>query len=1072
MGRATTLAITSALVLTGAMASTAHAGPSGTTELLSRPTGFAITPPIADHSAPTSLSGGSPISELSAGRRVVSANDRYYVFVSSADGMAPDDDDRYENVYVRDALDRTTTLVSRADGPAGAPANGDSEAPAISADGTAVAFTSRATNLFATDTAGTTQVYVRDLVAGTTRLVSRATGAAGVLGDDDSLEPSISGEGNTVAFSSTATNLGGGSGHRQVYARTGTITKLVSTFDTMTTAGNEDSFAPSVSDDGAWVAFTSKAQLVPGVADDNNAFEDVYERELATTQDRLVSRRPGGGIAGNGDSGGASVSADGKRVAFTSAAINFDAFDMSAEPDVYMHDFTSGATIHISVTSAPAVPADAPSSDASISAAGTKVSFATAATNLVAPGIDTNNTVDVYVRTLSGMVGNALASRCMSGTLLDQPAIESSISPSGTRVSYGTTSNGCSDVDDDDFAQVFERSLLLSIGEPTLLISRPTGTDALRSGANDSAIHGFSRSEDTPSSVSSDGRYTVFMSQSDELSPDDDNSFTNVYVRDALTHTTTLVSRASGADGAAADATSGPSLASAGLTVGPAMSPPAISANGRVVAFTSAADNLVPGDLNGRSDVFVRNLDTHITTLASVKTDGSQGPADSFGPALSADGNRVAFTSRSILDPADPDTDTDVYVRDIAGSTTMLMSRQNGVNGVDANDDASEAAISGDGNRVAFATNANNLVPALIDTNGFSDVYVRDIAAGSTSLVSARNANIVAGDKASGDPSLDATGAHISFSSLATNLTTGDGNGVGDVFVRDMSATPGTTTLISRGPAGFAGNATSGRGSISADGTRVAFRSFASDLFAGDTDQQADILLRDLTAGTTRPVSVGDGPTGTLPNSTTDNPSLSADGRCVVFDSRSDNLVDGTKGTDFIDVYMRAIDGDCGFVLTPPPPPGVTPDTTKPVITKLSLTHTKFKLATKKTASVARAKTKAKKKPTPAGTTVTFTLSEKAAVTIVVEQKHSGRKRKSTCVTGKSAPRRGARCTKYTTTLTLKRTGKAGANSVSFTGRVGSKKLAAGSYRFAITATDAAKNTSSTHRISFTVVSR
>src|SRR5262249_49266870 len=186
---------------------------------------------------------------------------------------------------------------------------------------------------------------------------------------------------------------------------------------------------------------------------------------------------------------------------------------------------------------------------------------------------------------------------------------------------------------------------------------------------------------------------------------------TNVFVRDALTDTTTLVNRASGTSGAAANGISGPVFRHVPVLPSgtPAGTPPAISANGQVVAFPSTATNPVPGDTNNHLDVFVRNLVTGTTTLVSVKSDGTQVNADSSGPRLSTDGNRVAFVTKGQFDPADTDALLDVYVRDIAAGTTTLVSRATGAGGAGANKAASDPAISGDGNRVAFVTPAQHL---------------------------------------------------------------------------------------------------------------------------------------------------------------------------------------------------------------------------------------------------------------------------------------------------------------------------------------------------------------------------
>jgi hypothetical protein len=1061
----------------------ALAGPAGSTELLTAPTGLGETPEIANDSATwsTTFTSNDPAIN-NPGRQLASSNGRYVVFVSQADGMAPDDNDTVQNVYVRDAATNSTILVSRADGPTGAPADGDSFEPAISADGSTVAFVSTATNLAGViDTAGSEQVYTRNIFTGTTTLQSRADGVAGDVANRDCEEPSVSDNGSVVAFSTLATNLTSPAPtHRQVYVRQNIQnTVLVSNVTGTTTQGPDDSEGPSVSGDGNWVAFSSAAALDPA---DTHTGEDVFERHLTTSTDRLVSRATGtAGAVGNGDSSGASVDEDGSIVAFTSQATNlFSAIDPTSDPDVYVRDFDDAGGPPAPTTSVIDVQQNHFTSkgsgvavDASISSNGNAVAFLSTSTDLVTG--DTNGVADEFVHTITPEA-TVLASRCVASTLLDRPASEGAIIPNGTRVDFTTASDGCSPDDDNDYSQAFQRSLLSSLTEPTVLISRPNGTTVLRSNTNDSALQGFSRSDASPTTISADGRMTAFISEADDLSPDDNNTLTNVFVRDAQTDTTTLVSRASGPNGVAGDGASGPGLSGAGVALASAggipLTPAAISANGLVVAFTSAADNLVPGDSNNHGDVFVRNLLTDTTTLVSVKSDGTQVNQDSFSPALSADGNRVAFVSRGELDPGDPDTDPDVYVRDIAAGTTTLISRASGASGVDVNAAAEGPAISGDGNRVAFVTAGDNLIAPGLDTNATDDVYIRDIAHDATGIVSARSGTAVAGDFSSDGPSVNQDGSVVAFTSNADNIVPGDGNSRADVYIRTLGT--GVTTLVSRVPgAPVSGNNGSRSASISADGTRVAFSTDATDLFPGDTDQLPDVLVRDLTAGTTTLVGRADGASGAEPDARTGNPAISANGHCVEFDSTADNLAPGQPpGTDFLHVFLRAIDADCAVappvvvpISTPIAPP--PPDKTKPVISKLKLSHTKFKVGKTKTAVSAKAK---KHHTTPSSTTLSFTLSENASVSIVVEHRLSGRKRKGKCVTGRLAPKHGTKCTKSTSVKTLKRTGKKGANKVSFSGRIGSTKLTPGSYRFTITATDAAKNRSSTHHISFTVV--
>jgi Tol biopolymer transport system component len=1034
-----------------ALAASAQAGPPGSTVLLSQPPGFGpLTPPIVNNSGSTAVGFTAGISTYSApGHRLVGGpNDdpgRYVVFVSDADGISPDDDNRFTNVFVRDRKTGDVTLVSR--GSNGAPANEDSFAPSISADGTTVAFESQATNLVPVNTNDYDQIYKRNLGTGTTTLVSRANGPGGDAGDQPSEEPSISGDGAAVAFTSFATNLGGGSAHAQVYVRDGTTTTLVSVPDSSTTPGNGNSHGPSLSDDGDHVAFATDADNI-GVSDTNSA-SDVFVHTLSDGHTRLASVRtlsPNAGAYGDSLSDGPSISADGHRVAFMSYARNFSVTDPgpSFDADVYVHDF-SGTPSTFLASQGGGARGNGDSVDASISASGARVAFLTDSTNLA--GADTNGVDDVYVRDTVGSPTTTLASRCTGSALLSRAASDPAIAPDGTGVSFTTFSRGCSPDEDDDFAQVFYRSLALSVVDPTTWISRPSGDGPFRSGTNTSQMHGANRSDDAPTSLSGDGSVAVFTSDADELSAVDDERFPNVFARNAKTGETELISRATGADGAAAN--------------GASISPAAISADGRYVAFASFATNLVPNDTNNSPDVFVRDRVLQTTTRVSVMNDGSQAPLSSGDPELSADGQRVVFTSHAKIDPVDDDTDEDVYVRDIAAGTTTLASVNTG--GAHPDQPSFSPAISGDGNHVSFLSRATNL--SVVDVNAFIDVYVRDLTAHTTTLASARNGSSLPGNQGAISAELDFTGAHVAFASSSSNLVgADDGNGAGDVFVREPGATK--TTLVSGVSATEGGNASSGRPTISGDGTRIAFETAATDLYKDDVNGVFDVAVRDLTAGTATLASRADGAAGALSNNDAVHPSISANGHCVAFDSEADNLVAGPLGTDFARVYLRALDADCGTPEPSPgpgpgpgPDPGPTVDTTAPAISGLTVSPATFRVSAKATAISAKQVRK--------GARIKFTLSEAAKVSLKIERKGKGRRKGSKCVARRQT---GKRCTLYTSKGTLRRGGTAGANTVAFSGRIGSKKLAKGRYRITATATDAAGNKAKKKTVSFRIV--
>ena len=333
---------------------------------------------------------------------------------------------------------------------------------------------------------------------------------------------------------------------------------------------------------------------------------------------------------------------------------------------------------------------------------------------------------------------------------------------------------------------------------------------------------------------------------------------------------------------------------------------PAISADGRFVAFASAATTLVPGDVNGRSDVFVKDLRSGAIDLASVSTVGAQGNQDSpYPPSISGDGRFVAFVSNATnLVAGDTNGDTDVFVRDRQTGTTERVSRSSG--GAQGNGDSGTGgypSISDDGRFVAFSSLATNLVAG--DTNGVEDIFVHDRQTGTTERVSVSTG----GTEGNGPTSfcaISADGRYVGFGCSASNLVPGDTNGFWDVFLRDRTA--GTTTLVSvsfsGGPTSFsAGVLVAPR--VSGDGRYVLFESAAFDIVAGDANGVRDFFVRDLVAGTTELVSVSTG--GVQANF---GPSISfvadmtPDGRFVTWSSKASNLVAGdTNGLE--DVFVR-----------------------------------------------------------------------------------------------------------------------------------------------------------------------
>lgn len=263
-------------------------------------------------------------------------------------------------------------------------------------------------------------------------------------------------------------------------------------------------------------------------------------------------------------------------------------------------------------------------------------------------------------------------------------------------------------------------------------------------------------------SLSADGRYVAFQSYASDLVAGDGNHAADVFVRDLVGGTTTRASvDAEGGD------PNGSSYA------------PAFSADGRYVAFFSFASDLVPGDGGGHSDVFVRDLVAGVTVRASVDTEGGDPNRWSFFPSVSADGRYVAFHSyASDLVPGDRNAFTDVFVRDLVAGTTVRGSVD--TEGGDPNSASTSTSISAEGRYVVFYSYASDLVPG--DENNWSDVFVRDLVAGATLRASV---DLGGGDPNwnSTYPSISADGRYVAFDSLASDLVARDGNGAQDVFI-------------------------------------------------------------------------------------------------------------------------------------------------------------------------------------------------------------------------------------------------------------------------------------------------
>ncbi len=390
--------------------------------------------------------------------------------------------------------------------------------------------------------------------------------------------------------------------------------------------------------------------------------------------------------------------------------------------------------------------------------------------------------------------------------------------------------------------------------------------------------------------ISTNGVFVAFSSAATDLVTGDGNGKSDIFLRDRLNGTTERVS----VDSSETEATGGDSQYAS------------ISADGRFVAFSSAATNLVTGDTNADSDIFVRDRTLGTTERVSVSSSEAQGDGGvNEQSSMSADGRFVAFESYAVdLVPNDTGGLPDIFVRDRTNGTTERVSVSTaGAQGTAGG--ASDPAISADGNLVVFLSNALGMVPNDANANA-ADIFVRNRNASTTELVNLSSSEVQANYQSYGPAAISGDGRYVAFESDADNLVPGDTNPAGNLFLRDMQT--GTTEIVNLNGAE---ELTLGGGgsepSISTDGRFVAFDTAAYNLAVGDNNGTSDVFVRDRLLGTVERVSVTTaGAQVALPSYA---PSISGDGGIVVFDSDAVDLVgDDTNGN--FDVFVHAYDID------------------------------------------------------------------------------------------------------------------------------------------------------------------
>ena len=381
-------------------------------------------------------------------------------------------------------------------------------------------------------------------------------------------------------------------------------------------------------------------------------------------------------------------------------------------------------------------------------------------------------------------------------------------------------------------------------------------------------VYAAPANESVEAKISGDGSAVAFVAGDTSLTSDDTNGNIDIIFRNLENLQTTRVSVDS--LGVSGDDDS--------------FNVPAVSSDGRYVAFSSDATNLVAGDTNGVTDVFLHDTTTGTTTRVSVDSVGTEGNGNSNNTSISSDGRYVAFSSSaSNLVASDTNSQTDIFRHDTQTGTTIRVSVDSV--GGEANNSSYDFEISSDGRYITFSSGATNLVAG--DTNSQNDIFRHDAQTGATIRVSVDS---LGGEVNNGSsvPSISSDGRYVVFDSYASNLVAGDTNGTQDIFRHDTQT--GATIRVSVDSVGAEGDNFSGNPNISSDGRYVTFYSQATNLVAGDTNSQSDIFRHDTQTGATIRVSVDS--LGVESDSSAAEPSISSDGRYITFDSRATNLVD------------------------------------------------------------------------------------------------------------------------------------------------------------------------------------
>jgi len=860
------------------------------------------------------LSARSPSLTLPAGGNgdsvdpQTSPDGRFVLFNSTAANLVPNSGGQLASqVYLRDRWSNTTTLVSV--NLSGFPGNGNSTYGGMSPDGRFVVFASDASDLAPGDTNGFSDIFVRDLMAGTTTLASVSTNS--VEGNGPSSRPVMTPDGRFVAFVTTASNLA--SAHENpdliLRDRTGQTTAAMGSAAPSGTPNGAAISSLSISTNGRYVAFASDAlHLVFGVTQPGG---EVYVRDFvgggiiwASSNATTTAQAILGGHA-LPTSEHPVMSDDGTWVAFKTGSNTIS----GGSAVIFRYNTGTGSLATVFTNGIYAMAYDDDRFGPEMTPDGRFIVFTAGE-----QGATTNGSIVLWdAETASNtLVSTNLSGEYSSNTL----AQEATMTPDGRYVVF------LSDAEDLTGATVLKGSHIFRCDRQT---GAMTLLDADTNGVGSTDFMGMALS------VSTNGQFVFFSGPDGSLVPLDINAANDVFVRDATGGTTQLISQRD----RTAPTRAGDRYSSAG--------PLSISADGRWVAFASYATDLVPNDTNSARDIFVCDRWSGSNFLVSVGANGGSAlGGDSLAPEISTNGQYVVFVSAA-TNLMEGDTITNagtynIYRRDLQTQTTMLISVS--TNGEQSGDnDSTYPFISQDGQSVAFLTLAHNLAPGLTGSGPSTLWY--NLKTG-TNVVLAGNA--IAADFG---PTMSADGRYVAYANtnqlyvwdsaqglnIYSNIATSavispDGSRLlydktnNTINVRDLGNGADILTVTNaqkiRSPGVWSG-----------DGRYVALVTTAA-ISGLATNGVTNVYLADLLIGTQILVSVNTSQTESG-NAASDWPTVSWNGRFVAFRSFSTNIV--AHHTNAPDLYLYdRVTGTNSLLTTEQPASDWMQRPSKPVI--------------------------------------------------------------------------------------------------------------------------------------------